>query len=118
VGSQYDEHNRMTLIRDALTNTARMFYDGVGNKTCETDANNHYTFYKYDELNRLVHEVKKIGTQECTPPDEDDIVTRNEYDVCPSCAGSTLFLLMTLTTEYFLFPDMAGKISDNKTSCK
>lgn len=77
---EYDVQNRMNLVRDTLSNTTETRYDGVGNRTCTIDANGHHTFYEYDPLNRLIRETRKIGAQECTPGDADDIVTQYFYN--------------------------------------
>jgi RHS repeat-associated protein len=76
----YDVQNRLTLLTDALGNTTETRYDGVGNRLCSIDANLHYTSYEYDALSRLVRENRKIGTQECTGGDSDDIITQHFYD--------------------------------------
>jgi RHS repeat-associated protein len=81
---QYDLQNRMTLVRDALSNTTQTLYDGVGNRTRTIDANNHYIYFQYDALNRLITEIRKIGDTSSTP-DGNDIVTRMFYD-----AGNTI----------------------------
>jgi len=90
---QYDAQNRLILTTDALGNSTATRYDCVGNRTCAIDANGHYTFYEYDPLNRLIKETRKMGTQECTPADADDIVTQYFYNNggggAPGCCGAT-----------------------------
>lgn len=76
----YDAQNRLSKVTDALTNVTENRYDPVGNRTCTINANAHYTFFEYDALNRLTKESKKIGAQECTTGDADDIITQNFYD--------------------------------------
>jgi YD repeat-containing protein len=89
----YDAQNRLILITDALGNTTKTRYDCVGNRTCAIDANSHYTLYEYDPLNRLIKETRKIGTQECTPADADDIVAQYFYNNggggASGCCGAT-----------------------------
>jgi len=96
----YDVQNRMTFVVDALGNINETQYDANGNKTCNIDANGHHNFYEYDPLNRLVQETQKIGPQECTTGDTDDIITQYIYDTgavmsclrsggSPQCAGPT-----------------------------
>ena len=90
---QYDDVNRLERVIDPLGGITEYVYDGVGNRTCEIDANGHFTFYEYYPLNRLIRQSRKMGTQECTAGDADDLVTQYSYDTgaagCPSCAGPT-----------------------------
>lgn len=91
---EYDAQNRVTKVTDALNNMTQTRYDGAGNLICLIDANGHYIFNEYDPLNRLVSESKKIGTQECTTGDSDDLITQYFHDTngaggCPSCGGPT-----------------------------
>jgi len=94
----YDSQNRLTKVKDALNNETQTRYDPAGNRVCAIDANQHYTFYQYDELNRLTTQARKMGAQECSAGDADDLITRNFYDsgaatACfidpgsPVCAG-------------------------------
>lgn len=76
----YDVQNRLTLVKDALTHTSETRYDPVGNRVCTIDANQHYTFFNYDALNRQITESRKIGAQECNTSDADDIITQTFYD--------------------------------------
>lgn len=88
----YDTQNRLAMVKDALGNTTQTSYDGVGNRICSIDANSHYTYFLYDELNRLSQKVKKIGVQECSAGDANDILTQYFYDVgagCTTCGGPT-----------------------------
>lgn len=95
---EYDQQNRLTLVRDALQNTTDTAYDRAGNRIRVIGANKHYTYFQYDKLNRVTQEIKKIG--DTSPiPDGNDIVTQNFYDTgaqitsrgCqnPQCGGPT-----------------------------
>lgn len=82
----YDVQNRLISVTDALANVSQTKYDPVGNKTCLIDANQHYTFFDYDALNRQIKESKKIGAQQCQTGDADDIVSQSFYDSGASMA--------------------------------
>jgi len=90
---EYDVQNRLSKVTDALTNVTETRYDPVGNRHCVIDANQHYTFLEYDALNRQIKESKKIGTQECTTGDADDIITQTFYDtgtdISPALCSNT-----------------------------
>ncbi|QSA96547.1 RHS repeat domain-containing protein [Methylococcus sp. EFPC2] len=76
----YDVQNRPSKVTDALSNVTETRYDPVGNRICTIDANSHYTFFEYDGLNRLSKESRKIGLQECSTGDADDLITQTFYD--------------------------------------
>ncbi|MEM9102647.1 MAG: putative toxin [Pseudomonadota bacterium] len=61
---QYDAMGRQTqIILDAADRalTSQMFYDKAGNLISEIDANNHQTWYFYNDLNQRTYKVNPLG---------------------------------------------------------
>lgn len=78
---EYDAYGNQSKITDPELHVTHYQYDALGNRTCAIDGNGHAQFYQYDALNRLIRETAKIGVQECTEPDADDIIiVEQDYD--------------------------------------
>ena len=60
---EYDNLNRVTLIRDALLNQEIFEYDNSGNKIKFTDKRNHPSTFDYDVLDRRVRVIDPIGNE-------------------------------------------------------
>ncbi|MCL4516455.1 MAG: hypothetical protein M1379_12830 [Firmicutes bacterium] len=71
----YDARNRLTAETDTLGNTVTYAYDKAGNKIRTTDprgnatsegAKDYTTWYRYDDLNRLIQAILLNGAQRVT----------------------------------------------------
>lgn len=58
----YDKLNRVTAVRDNLSNEVQFFYDLASNLTTEIDANGNEKEYGYDAKNRLETVITPTGT--------------------------------------------------------
>jgi RHS repeat-associated protein len=91
---EYDALNRRVRTIDAVGGTTEFFYDMVGLAGCPTctgptlgssivtkqiDGNLKVTYFKYDALDRLLLELRKVG-DDADLADPDDAITQYSYD--------------------------------------
>jgi|GEM_PF-948487 len=101
----YDAMDRLLSETNPLGNVTSYAYDAVGNKVKMTDPLGNPTYYDYNLAGHLVRTVIKVGDT-AQEPDDDDVVTRLEYD----CTGRRIAETDALGQKTTWTFNYAGKV--------